>query len=109
MADICEKTRSIVFPWFDSTSTAMGLAKELVGLSEDENPHTFFELGCCHTIAGDLAAASASLREAIQHFQSSYDEMPARKWAIKERSLVEELLEAIADGTHAGLLSQVAR
>jgi hypothetical protein len=105
MREICDKTRSIVLPWFELTSTTLGLARELAILAQHENPHTFFELGCCYVTAGDLAAASAPLQEAIRLFQKAYDEMPQRTWALKERSLAEELVAAIANGTHASLLS----
>lgn len=105
MQDVCDKTRNIALPWFDSTSSAMGLAQELVNLAENRNPHTFFELGCCYATAGDLAEAIAPLQEAIRLFQKSYDEMPERTWALRERSLAENLVAAIADGTHASLLS----
>jgi hypothetical protein len=105
MQDVCEKTRNITLPWFASTSTALGLAQELVSLAEHGNPHTFFELGCCYATAGDLAAASAPLREAIRLFQKAYDEMPERTWALREQSLAEELVAAIANGNHTQLLS----
>jgi hypothetical protein len=105
MQDVCDKTRTIALPWFDSTSTAIGLARELVSLAEHGNPHTFFELGCCYATAGDLAAASAPLQEAMRLFQKSYDEMPERTWALRERRLAEMLVAAVADGSHASLLS----
>jgi hypothetical protein len=106
MQEICDKTKNIALPWLDSTSSALGLAKELVILAEHGNPHTFFELGCCYVTAGDLAAANAPLLEAIRRFQHAYDEMPARTWAMTERSLAEELVAAIANGTHESLLSR---
>src|SRR4051812_33066138 len=34
MQEICDKTRNIALPWFDTTSTALGLAQELVVLAE---------------------------------------------------------------------------
>ena len=106
MRDICDKTRNIALPWFDSTSTALGLAHELVNLVDHGNPHTFFELGCCYVTAGDLAAASVPLGETIRCFQKAFDEMPKRTWALQERSLAEELMAAIGNGTHASLLSR---
>jgi Domain of unknown function (DUF4304) len=106
MQDVCDKTKKIALPWFDSTSSAMGLAQELVQLAEHANPHAFFELGCCHATAGNLAEAIGPLREAIRLFQKSYDEMPERTWARSERSLAESLVAAIADGTHESLLSR---
>jgi hypothetical protein len=106
MLEVCEKTSNIALPWFDATSTVLGLAEELVGLAKYGNPHTFFELGCCFATAGNLAAARDALREAIRQFQQAYDEMPERSWALRERSLAEELVAAIANGTHASLLSR---
>ncbi len=105
MQDVCDKTRIIALPWLDSTSSAMGLAQELVNLAEHGNPHMRFELGCCYATVGDLAEANAPLQEAIRLFQKSYDEMPERTWALRERSLAEYLVAALADGTHASLLS----
>lgn len=106
MLEVCEKTSNIALPWFDATSTVLGLAEELVGLTKYGNPHTLFELGCCYVTAGNLAAARDPLREAIRQFQQAYDEMPERTWALRERSLAEELVAAIANGTHASLLSR---
>ncbi|MBL9092285.1 MAG: DUF4304 domain-containing protein [Planctomycetaceae bacterium] len=105
MQDVCEKTRNIALPWFDTTSSALGLAQELADISRDGNPHTFFELGCCYATAGHIAEAVASLHEATRLFQKSYDEMPQRTWALKERAMAEALLAAIADGTQSRLLS----
>src|SRR5262245_21861427 len=34
MQEICDKTKNIALPWFDATSSALGLAKELVVLAE---------------------------------------------------------------------------
>jgi hypothetical protein len=106
MHDICHKTRNIALPWFDSTSTALGLASELLDLAIHGNPHTFFELGCCYATAGDLAAARAPTREAIHRFQKAFDEMPERTWALRERLLAEELVAALGNGMHASLLSR---
>jgi hypothetical protein len=106
MQAICKETKNFAFPWFDSTSTAPGLAQELVNQAEHGNLLTFFELGCCYATAGDLAAANAPLREAILRFQKSHDEMPERTWALTERWLAEELIAAIENGTHAHLLSK---
>src|SRR5262245_2151387 len=110
MLDICDKTRNIALPWFESTSTALGLARELVILTEDRNltqyrnPNSFFELGCCYVTARDPTAAIAPLQEAIRGFQQAYDEMTERTWALRESSLAEQLLAAIANGSHASLL-----
>lgn len=104
MQEICEKTKSIAIPWFETTSAALGLAQELVGLAKHGNPHTFFELGCCYVTAGDLAAASAPLEGAVWRFQKAYDEMPQRTWALKERMLAEEAVGAIANRTHESLI-----
>jgi hypothetical protein len=109
MKEICDKTTSIALPWFDSTSDARGLAQELAKLAEHENPHTFFELGCCYATADQLTAASAPLEDAIRGFQKTYDEVPGCTWALAERSRAEELVTAIANGTHATLLSQWRR
>jgi len=106
MQDVCEKTRTIAIPWFASTSTALGLARELAIVAVYGNPHTFFELACCYVTVGDLGAASASLQEAIRRFQIAYDEMPQHTWAMNEWLLAEELVAAIANGTHASLLSR---
>jgi hypothetical protein len=109
--DICDKTRNIALPWFESTSTALGLARELIILTEDKahpaqyrNPHSFFELGCCYVTAGDPAAAITPLKEAIREFQRAYDEMTERTWALRERALAEQLLAAIASDAHGILL-----
>ncbi len=106
MREVCDKTANIAVPWFESTSTALGLARELVALAEDGNPHTFFELACCYVTAGDVAAAASPLQEGIRRFQQAYDEMPQRSWALRERSLAEELVAAIANDSHASLLSR---
>lgn len=105
MQEIRDQTKNIALPWFDSTSSPLGLARELIVLAEHGNPHTFLELGCCYVSAGDLAAATAPLQEAIRRFQQAYAEMPQRTWALKERTLAEELVAAIANGTHESLLS----
>lgn len=105
MRDVCEKTKNIALPWFDSTSSAMALAQELANHADHRNPHTHFEMGCCYATEGNLADAIAPLQEAIRLFQNSYDEMPECAWAIRERSLAENLVASIADGTHASLLS----
>jgi hypothetical protein len=106
MQEICDQAKNIALPWFDSTSSALGLAQKLVVLAEHENPHTFFELGCCYATAGDLVAANAPLQEAIRLFQQAYDDTPACAWAMEERSLAEELVAAMAGGTQERLLSR---
>lgn len=106
MLDICDKTKTIAMPWFQKTSTATKLAEELAILAHHGNPHTFFDLGCCYATANNLAAATDPLREAIKRFQQTYDEFPKRTWAMKERSLAEELIAAIRNGTSTSLLSQ---
>lgn len=104
MQDVRERVVNIALPWFDSTSTAQGLAKELDKL-ENVNAHTLFELGCCHATADDIDAAGPPLQQAIRIFQEWYDEMPQRKWALSERALVEELVRGIADRSYRSLLS----
>jgi hypothetical protein len=106
MREICDMTKKIALPWFDSTSSALGLAKKLVVLARDKGPHTLFELGCCYATAGDLAAAKAPLQEAIGQFQQEFDETLENTWALEERSLAEELVAAIAGGTQERLLSR---
>lgn len=106
MQDICDKTKSIALPWFDSSSSASGLAIELASLAEYGNPHTFFELACCYATTGDLGAVNVPLQEAIRRFQKAYDDNHLCTWALKERALAEELATSIADGTHARLLSR---
>lgn len=103
--DVRKKIMDIALPWFDFTSTALGLAMELGKLTDHGNPHTFFELGCCYAVVDDIDAARSPLRHAIQLFQASYDEMPQRTWALKERVLAEELVNAMANRSHASLLS----
>jgi hypothetical protein len=107
MKDDCEKTRSVALPWFEATSTSLGLAQEIVaGLTPNDNPHTFLELGCCYATAGDLQSAEEMLRRAVSGFQNAYDEMPERDWALAERSRAEQLASALANRSHASLLSQ---
>lgn len=105
MQDVREKVMQIVLPLFDSTSTAQGLAAELEIGKKHGNPHTYFELGCCYATVGDSSSALVPLREAIELFQKAYDEMPQRTWALSERSLAEELVGAIADGSYSSVLS----
>jgi Domain of unknown function (DUF4304) len=106
MKEICDTTRNIAIPWFNSTSTDLGLARELTFLTEHGNAHTFFELGCCYVTAADLPAASTPLQEAIRRFQNIYDANSQCTWAMKERLLAEELVAALASGTYASLLSR---
>ena len=92
MEEICDKTRKIALPWFESTATARGLAQELLILTNLGNSHTFFELGCCYATAGEIEAARAMLEEAIRRFQEAYDNAPVRTWALTSGRLRRSLL-----------------
>lgn len=105
MLDICSKLIDVALPWFETTATVLGLAGELGTRAGDGNPHTYFELGCCFVTAGDLAAARSPLQEAVRRFGQSYDDIPQRTWALKERNLAQELISAVEGGSHANLLA----
>jgi len=104
MQDVCERIRSIALPWFDSTSAPLGLAEELVKNGHG-HPHAFFELGCCYATAGDLESACASLREALRILMEFYNTELHREWVLRESAQIEDLLAAIARGSHANLLA----
>jgi hypothetical protein len=107
MQEICEKVTTVAVPWFESTSSASGLAIELekMKVHMHPNPHTFFELGCCYATTGDLGNANSALKRAVSLFQAAYDEMPARTWAVQERDLALSLIKAICEGIHQDLLA----
>jgi hypothetical protein len=112
--EICDKTRRIAIPWFESTSTPVGLAQELViWATRLRDVQTLFDLACCYVTAGDLTAAIKSLQEAIgmsygrgDAFCFFEEYVRYRESALKKRALAEELVAAIANGTHENLLSR---
>jgi hypothetical protein len=113
MQVVCAQTRNIAMPWFQSTSTALGLARELEILKGPNKSHNFFELGCCYATAGELTAATVNLQEAVRRFQSCHDDfqktylhLSPLTWALLERSLADELLRAVQDGTYSSVLSR---
>lgn len=106
MREVCEKTGDVAIPWFEATSSTAGLADELLVIARGGNPHTFFELGCCYAVSGDLEAATPILRQAIHGFQTAFEEMPKRTWAERERLRAQELVDAIAVRKHQSLLTK---
>lgn len=104
MLDVRERMMNVALPWFDATSTPIGLAEELVKMGHG-HPSTLFELGCCYATTGNLEAAKASLREAMRIFKESYNTALHHEWMLGETTQIESLLAAIANGSHANLLS----
>ena len=99
MREVVAQLQREALPFFQSTATVGGLLNYLSTANWGSQHHLDFERGCCLAKLGRTA-------EAINHLRSARDEYAAdpRDWCTLERQRVEELLEALAEGTASGKL-----
>jgi hypothetical protein len=104
MKDVAATFRSFAIPWFDRTASVRGLVDELMRFESSPNAHIHFEIGCCLAWISDQQSV-ATLLNAQNLYESSYEEMRSRDWCLKGASDCALLLNGIAEGSSQAVLT----
>ncbi len=105
MTEARDRAVAKAFPRLDAAATAAGLAAAMAAEVNELNPMGYLGLGCYHATTGDLDSAVGALHDAVRGLSTSQIQRNFGRAADREKGLAEELLAAIADGTHDRVLA----